>query len=171
MGHQGLTHRDVPDPVLGCPGQKLYARRLLTGQPEEPPSPNSGGGAGENRSAGGSAAGQCRGICPGTAGGSAGRLLCSAPHRKKQSSRHSSWQSPGQIPRHCPAALPPALRPAVPPAVSAAPLGNSASGVPLAGQSNLKQRMAGMSCDLGRDVPGSEKLYSIKLWARFFVPH
>ena len=25
-----------------------------------------------------------------------------------------------------------------------------------------------MSCDLGRDVPGSERLYAGKLWADFF---
>ena len=29
LGHQGSTSRDIPDPTLGCPEQKLYARRLL----------------------------------------------------------------------------------------------------------------------------------------------
>ena len=29
---------------------------------------------------------------------------------------------------------------------------------------------AGMSCDLGRDVPGAEKLYPRKLWADFSLP-
>ena len=31
--------------------------------------------------------------------------------------------------------------------------------------------MAGMSSDLGRDVPGSEKLYARELWADFSLPH
>ena len=30
--------------------------------------------------------------------------------------------------------------------------------------------MAGISRDLGRDVPGSEKLYASKLWADFSFP-
>ena len=83
--------------------------------------------------------GECCGVCPGTAGGSAGRLLLPAPHRES-SLPALPPAVPGQIPRHYPAALPPTLRfsPAVPPAVSAAVLGNSASGVPLAGQPNLK---------------------------------
>ena len=29
IGYQGPRRRDIPDPVPGCPGQKLYARRLL----------------------------------------------------------------------------------------------------------------------------------------------
>ena len=35
----------------------------------------------------------------------------------------------------------------------------------------FKQRVAGMSRDLGRDVPDLENIYARKLWADFFVPY
>ena len=35
----------------------------------------------------------------------------------------------------------------------------------------VRQAMAGMSRDLGRDVPASEKLYARKLWADFAYPN
>ena len=34
----------------------------------------------------------------------------------------------------------------------------------------FRQRVAGMSQDLGQDVPGLEKLYAGKLWADFSFP-
>ena len=34
----------------------------------------------------------------------------------------------------------------------------------------FRQGVAGMSRDLGRDVPGLEKLYARKLWADFSYP-
>ena len=30
LEHQGPRRRDIPDPTLGCPGQRLYARRLFS---------------------------------------------------------------------------------------------------------------------------------------------